>query len=305
MLGLVVRPEVQRDADPQSVLKLLRIHLERSFELLRGEQRCAVLFSGGVDSALAAHMTSQICDDTLLITARCKDSHDERVAVRAAGAMSLNLIEVQIDSESLWDVLPTVVHTIKTRKRMDVEISIPFFIASQEAQKRGYPLLVSGQGPDELFAGYARYEKLLISEGTEKVEEALWADVSITDEVNIQRDTRVIKYHGLTPFFPFLDQEFVKTALTIPAALNINPNKTPSRKLVFRELAMKLGVPEEVAMTPKRATQFSSGTSKMLAKSLQEHVKSMRGFSKKDLQPAIQKFLNEMKFHEPRTNHQQ
>ncbi len=304
MSGLAVRPEVQRNADPENLLKLLRIHLDQSFELLRGEQRCAVLFSGGVDSALAAHMTSQICDDTLLITARCKDSHDERVAARAAEVMFLNLIEMQIDSESLWNVLPTVVHTIKTRKRMDVEISIPFFIAAQEAQRRGYPILVSGQGPDELFAGYARYERLLHSEGTEKVEEALWADVSITDEANIRRDTRVIKYHGLTPFFPFLGQEFVKTALTIPATLNINPNKTPSRKLVFRELAMKLGVPEEVAMTPKRATQFSSGTSKMLAKSLREHVKEMRELNKKELHPAIQKFLDEMKLQEPRANHQ-
>jgi len=304
MSGLAVRPEVQRNADPENLLKLLRIHLDQSFELLRGEQRCAVLFSGGVDSALAAHMTSQICDDTLLITSRCKDSHDERVAPRAADVMGLNLIEVQIDSESLWNVLPTVVHTIKTPKRMDVEISIPFFFAAQEAQRRGYPIIVSGQGPDELFAGYARYERLLRSEGTEKVEEALWADVFITDEANIQRDTRVIKYHGLTPFFPFLDQEFVKTALTIPAALNINPNKTPSRKLVFRELAMKLGVPEEVAMTPKRATQFSSGTSKMLVKSLREHVKEMRELSKKELQLAIQKFLDEMKLQEPRANHQ-
>ncbi|MGY5881166.1 MAG: asparagine synthase-related protein [Candidatus Thorarchaeota archaeon] len=294
MSDLATRPKVQRDANPEQVLKSLRLHLERSFEYLHGKRKSAVLFSGGVDSALAALMTSRICDDTLLITARCKDSHDERVAVQAAEAMSLDMIEVRIDLESLWNALPQVVHSIKTRKRMDVEISIPLFLAAQEAQARGYPLLVSGQGPDELFAGYARYEKLMISEGTEKVEEALWVDVSITDEVNIQRDTRAINSHGLEAFFPFLYHKFTETALSLPATMNIDVNKTPSRKLMFRELAMKLGVPKEVAMTPKKATQFSSGTSKMLAKSLRENVKTLSKLSKKELQPAIQEYLDKM-----------
>ncbi len=294
MAGLAMRPEVQRDANPEEVLNSLKIHLERSFEYLRGTERCAVLFSGGVDSALAALMTSRVCEDTLLFTARCKGSHDEREGVQAAEVMSLDHVEVQIDSESLWNALPQVVRSIKSRKRMDVEIAIPFFLAAGEARKLGYKLMVSGQGPDELFAGYARYERLMIDHGPEKVEEALWNDISITDEVNIQRDTRAIGFHGLKSFFPFLDQEFASTSLTIPATLNIDPNKTPARKLMFRELALKLGVPREVAMTPKRATQFSSGTSKMLTQTLRQKVDTLNNLSKKGLQPAIQEFLNNL-----------
>lgn len=294
MAGLAVRPEVKRDANPEEILQLLKLHIENSFEYLRGREKCAVLFSGGVDSALAALMTKRMCEDTLLITARCEGSHDEQVAAKAAEALSLDITEVRIDSELLWNVLPQVVDSIKTRRRMDIEISIPFFFAAREAQQRGYPLIVSGQGPDELFAGYARYEKLMIAEGTEKVEEALWEDVSITDRVNILRDTRIIQFHGLEAFFPFLDQDFVKVALTIPATLNIAPNKTPARKLIFRELAMRLGVPRKVADTPKRATQYSSGTSRMLAESLQEHVKTLGSLSKKELQPVIQDFLDRM-----------
>jgi asparagine synthase (glutamine-hydrolysing) len=206
--------------------------------------------------------------------------------------MSLNLVDVAIDSESLWKVLTSVIRLLKSRKRMDVEISIPFFFAAQEARERGYQLLVSGQGPDELFGGYARYEKMMISEGTEKVEQALWEDVSVTDESNIQRDTAIVKFHGLEAFFPYLYPQFMSTALMVPATLNIDPNKTPARKLMFRELAMRLGVPEEVAKTPKRATQFSSGTSKMLTKSLQKHVEAFGSLSKKELQPAIQEFLD-------------
>ncbi|TFG99114.1 hypothetical protein E4H12_03915 [Candidatus Thorarchaeota archaeon] len=295
MSGLAVRPQVQRDANPEQILKSLKLHLERSFTRLSGRGKCAVLFSGGVDSALAALMTSRLCEDTLLITARCEGSLDVKVAVKAAEAMSLKHVEIPIDSESLWNILPQVVHAIKSRKRIDVEITIPFFFAAQEAQSQGYDLIVSGQGPDELFAGYARYEKLLIEQGPQKVEDMLWADVSITDEVNIQRDTRAIGAHGLESFFPFLNQEFARTALTIPVTMNIDPSKKPSRKLLFRELALELGVPHDVALTPKRATQYSSGTAKMLGESIRLHVEGMRDLTKKELQQAIQGFLDEMK----------
>lgn len=294
MSDFAERPEVQRDANPEIILKTLKLHLEKSFERLRGEDRCAVLFSGGVDSALAALMARNYCEDTLLITARCAGSHDERVAVSAAKDMSLPIIEVHIDSDSLWKTLPKVVNTIKRTKRMDVEIALPFFFAAQEAHNRGYNLIVSGQGPDELFGGYARYEKMMIDHGPEKVESELWADVSITDEANIQRDTLAVGAHGLEAFFPYLHQEFARTALTIPATLNINPEKKPSRKLLFRELALQLGVPKEVALTPKRATQYSSGTSKMLEKTIRKNVSSMKELTKKELHLAIQEFLDSL-----------
>jgi asparagine synthase (glutamine-hydrolysing) len=291
MSGLAERPQVQRNTKPKQALNSLQVQLEDSFRRLKEEDGCAVLFSGGVDSALAAIMSKKFCDDTLLITARCEGSHDEYVAVRAADSMSLPLVEVSIDSESLWNSLPLIIRAIECRKRMDVEIALPFFFAAQKAHNLGYKLIVSGQGPDELFGGYARYERYMVKYGPEKVEGALWEDVSITEEVNIRRDRRAIGYHGLNVFFPYLHQGFVRTALTIPASLNIDPNKKPSRKLLFRKLAMCLGVPEKVAMTPKRATQYSSGTTKMLEISLRNHVDSMRGLTKRNLHSAIQNFL--------------
>jgi hypothetical protein len=58
---------------------------------------------------------------------------------------------------------------------------------------------------------------------------------------------------------------------------------------------MKLGVPKGVAMTPKRATQYSSGTSKMLGDSIRQHVDEFRNLSKKGLQAAVQEFLYKLK----------
>jgi asparagine synthase (glutamine-hydrolysing) len=291
MSGLIERPIVERDANPERILRLLQHHLEDSFLHLKDRKKCAVLFSGGVDSALAALMTKRQCEDTLLITARCEGSYDERIAVEAAKSMSLEHLEVRIDIDSLWEELPKVLLAIGRRKRMDVEIAIPFFFAARAASLQGYDLIISWQGPDELFAGYARYEKMFIDQGPEVVEDMLWSDVRVTDYTNIQRDIGAISYHEVDSYFPFLHQDFARVALTIPVPMNIDPEKTPSRKLLFRELAMRLGVPKEVAMTPKRATQYSSGTSKMLGDSIRQHVSEYQKLTKKELQTAIQEFL--------------
>lgn len=292
MIGLAARPEVQRDADPEHFLKLLHIHLRDSFKHIRGLTRCAVLFSGGVDSALAALMTKETCSDTLLITARGEGSHDAKVAVRAAKSMNLPIVEIELTSRILWDALPELLRGIDSRKRMDVEIALPFFFAAKEAKSRGYGFLVSGQGPDELFGGYARYEKIMVDQGPEEVEKALWADFSITDQANLIRDSQAIKMHGIDVFFPYAYTEFARTALTIPASLNINPSKRPSRKLLFRELSMRLGVPSRVALTPKRATQYSSGSARLLEQAIRDNVDSIRSLTKRELHSAIQDFLD-------------
>jgi asparagine synthase (glutamine-hydrolysing) len=294
MSGLSVRPTVDRTIDPNHAVEQLSRHLQDSFNNLRGIERCAVLFSGGVDSSLAAIMTARMCKDTLLITARCEGSHDSRIARKSAEAIAIPINEVTIDSEIVWKILPDIVKSIKSSKRMDVEIAIPFFLAAQEAHNQGYDILVSGQGPDELFAGYARYERLMNQKGTEAVEDALWADYSVTDDVNIQRDIGAITYHGLEAFFPYLHKGFVKTALSLPATMNIDSTKSPSRKLMFRKLAIALGVPEEVASIPKKATQYSSGTSKMLVKSFRQHSDLMRELSRSEIKNAIQQYLDNL-----------
>jgi len=292
MTGLVARPDVQRDADPEQLLVILQKHLKDAFKRIDNVNKCAVLFSGGVDSALAALMTKETCKDTLLITARGEESHDAKVAIRAAKSMNLPLVEIELNSRILWKTLPDLLNAIDSRKRMDVEIALPFFFAAKEAKVRGYELLVSGQGPDELFGGYARYEKMMVDLGSEKVEQALWEDFSITDQANLTRDSQAVKAHGIDVFFPYAYTEFAKTALTIPSSLNIDPSKRPSRKLLFRELAIRIGVPSEVALTPKRATQYSSGSSRLLEQAICDNVDSIRNLPKRERYTAIQDFLD-------------
>jgi asparagine synthase (glutamine-hydrolysing) len=241
--------------------------LNASFRKI-SRKKCGVLFSGGVDSALAALLTMRRCSDTLLLTAVCKGSHDRAAATRAAEILMARHAIIEIAEPEIWEALPEVIHAIETSDRMQVEIALPFFFTAREAKRRGYELVVSGQGPDELFAGYARYVTLMREKGSKAVEEALVHDVSATHEANIQRDVRAIAANGVGVFFPYLYPPFVRESLALPATLKIDFDREPVRKAIFRELATSFGLLDEIADAPKRATQYSSGTSKLLASAI-------------------------------------
>jgi asparagine synthetase B (glutamine-hydrolysing) len=291
------RPVIDRNVDRFVAVHNLEKSLGASFGNLSSTQRYAVLFSGGVDSALAALLTRKNCAETLLITVVCGNGYDEKAAIKAAELMSLESIVLKIDSREIWNALPDVIYAIETSDRMQVEIALPFFFAAKEAKHRGVCSIVSGQGPDELFAGYSRHEKLMKEHGSEAVEDALWSDILTTHETNIQRDVRAIAVHSLDVFFPYLYPPFVRAAMSLPAALKVDPNSIPSRKIIFRELAEHLGLPSEISNAPKHATQYSSGASKLLSLAVLEGVVGESKFKKREIPAVTQQALDIIAMH--------
>jgi asparagine synthase (glutamine-hydrolysing) len=234
------------EASREEILVHLKKSLHESIERLCKDTSCAVLFSGGVDSSLVATLVTERCENTILVTTRADQSHDENAATEAASQLGLPLHTVELNSQKIWDTLPELIHTIETSRQMDVEIALPFYLAAKKAAEKGCTTVISGQGPDELFAGYAK------------------------------------------------DQTFVQTALSVPIEWKINPKGTPQRKVIFRELAQIMGVPKEIAHIPKSATQYSSGSSKILLESIIEHVDGFSSLSKKKAARRVQDVLDEI-----------
>jgi asparagine synthase (glutamine-hydrolysing) len=155
-------------------------------------------------------------------------------------------------------------------------------------------VLVSGQGPDELFAGYARYLQTFIREGEEALDKQLWNDVIATHRNNIERDERAIEYNQVSAFFPYLDGHFILTAMSIPSSWKVAPDVTPDRKLIFRELAQDMGLPVEIASAPKKATQYSSGSGRVIAKAVRANVQSKNDSSDASESTLVQAALNKI-----------
>jgi asparagine synthase (glutamine-hydrolysing) len=281
-------------ATRDEALNLLKQRLLYSFQRLRKTAHCAVLFSGGVDSSLVAALTAKRCEDTILVTTRTEESHDASTAAQASSLLGLPIHIVDLNSQVVWEALPDVIYSIETSRRMDVEIALPFYLAAKKAVEEGCSTVVSGQGPDELFAGYSKHVKTYTEKGPDALSEQLWKEVSVTHETNIERDERAIAAHGVESFFPYLDQDFVHTSLSVPVDWKIDPDGAPQRKIIFRELAQILGMPDEIALAPKSATQYSSGSSKAILESIIDNVEGISNLSKKKAARKVQEVLDEM-----------
>ncbi|KAI9592186.1 asparagine synthase-domain-containing protein [Syncephalis fuscata] len=127
------------------------------------------------------------------------------------------------------------------------------------------PVLLSGLGADELFAGYTRHREAWRRNGWNSLIEEVQLDLDRISSRNLGRDDRVISDRAREVRFPFLDESVISYACSLPIHLKINPHlpRGVGEKLLLRTMAAcELGL-KETSTRWKRAIQFGARTAKM------------------------------------------
>ena len=216
-------------------------------------KKTGVLFSGGLDSSLVAFLASKH-SDVVLYTAGAEGSPDLEWARKAADKLGLQLREYVVDLDDVREAAPRVIFAIEEPNPMNLAIGIPLYFATRKARDDRVKILLSGQGADELFGGYAKY-----LDRPELMEE----DLKDLAERNLARDDKIAMLNSVEGRFPFLGLPVISAALNIPVELKI---ENGVRKAVLRKAAVKAGLPEELAMREKKAAQYGSHSQKLLEK---------------------------------------
>lgn len=240
---------------------------------MRLHKKAAVTFSGGVDSALIGAMSG----DTPLLTVGLKDSHDIKAATNAAKLMGAEgrLKVFEITDKDVEAALPGTMYAIESTDQLKVSIALPLYILSQKARDDGYRVLLSGQGADELFAGYSRYESGF-KEG--RLAGMLDYDLRHIADVNLERDDAAAMAHGVELRVPYLDMGVIEIARWIDPSLKVSFNgKDYIRKYVLRRMAEKY-LPHEVSSAPKKAIQYGTSVNKTLERLAKASGKDVAGY---------------------------
>ncbi len=210
---------------------------------------CAIAFSGGLDSSLIA----ALCPEAELYSVGMAGSHDiiqtKKAALLLGMENKLHLQELTVDD--VVTALPDVIRAIESAQVPMVSIAMPLFFASKNAHDNGLRVMLSGQGADELFAGYKRYGSM----EPDELENALFCDLDNIAKNNLERDDAASMANAVELRVPYLDREVVELALRIAPELKVHNSV---RKYILRLAAGKL-LPEELAMKEKKAAQYSSG----------------------------------------------
>ena len=149
--------------EPRSLdeaLSVLDSVIEDSVRLhQRSDVPYGMFLSGGIDSSVVlAQMARLNPRPVVAFTAWFPDSvvADERAMAKAAArAVSAEHVEVPVRQQDFWSELP------KVAAAMDDPVadyaSVPTYILGARAHAAGLKVVLSGEGGDEIFAGYGRY----------------------------------------------------------------------------------------------------------------------------------------------------
>ena len=223
-----------------------------------------VAFSGGVDSSIIAVLAKQVGINVQLISVGLENQLDITFTKHAAEALDLPIHIQTYNIKELQEIFEKVLWLTEETNALNATIAIPFFWLAETSKKMGYPVLLAGQGADELFGGYQKYLTEYKTSGPEETEQRMFIDVKNAYRTNFQRDNQVCAYHSVELRLPFIDSAVVEFALRLPFRFKINSPEDRLRKQILRRVAHNIDIPSFIADKPKKAIQYTTGVTKAL-----------------------------------------
>jgi len=240
-----------------------------------------VAFSGGVDSSVVAVLAENVGLDVQLVSVGLEGQREVLFAEEAAEALDLPLHLQTYTVSELEETLAKVLWLIEEPHVINACIAVPFYWTAETASKLGYPILLAGQGADELFGGYQRYLTEYERSGAEAVEQKMFYDIENAYRANFQRDNQVCSFSGVELRLPFIDRDVVDFSLRLPLRLKINSVEDRLRKRVLRRVARNLEIPSFMADKRKKAVQYTTGVTKALQRLAKDEGLTLREYVEK------------------------
>lgn len=183
--------------------------LERLSASVERNHADTLLLSGGLDSTiLASILRPQYC----VTAAFGAGAPDLAFARQVAQRYSKRHVEVVFGEEEMAEMVDVVVQTFRTFDPIEIRNSCVALAGLQRAKSDGYAKVMTGDGGDELFAGYnylSRYYGDL--KKLEQELRRLWDIMHFSSKTLGERI-------GVEVKTPFLDEEFASFAKSIDAA---------------------------------------------------------------------------------------
>ncbi len=247
------------EGEASRILGLLRSSVERYVE--RGS---ALFFSGGLDSTILAKLCADAGLEPMLISAGLPGARDWTNIRNVAKLLGIEATHVEITPSDVSRAVELLRGVLGRLSLMDAAIGAVFLLQAERASELGAGAAVAGQGADELFGGYMKYERIAERDGYEAVQQALWQDVMSLHAFSLPRDVLACSLAGVELVLPYLDYELVDYALCLPPELKVA--KTAGgyvRKHILRGVALLLGL-DEVARSRKSALQYGTGVQRVV-----------------------------------------
>jgi len=257
------RPEITNEEDAiHAIDRLLHKAVQKR---LMADVPLGVFLSGGLDSSLIAAITRGFVTGELhSFSVGLEGSPDIENARMVAQYLGTTHHEHVLTPSKIMAVLPEVVVALESFDPALVRSAIPTFFVSQLAAKH-VKVALSGEGADEVFAGY-EYLQAYVPDWDALSKELHLITRSLHNS-NLQRVDRMTMVHGLEGRVPFLDVDLIDLAFRIHPALKWQEGG----KWVLRKVGEKY-LPASIAWRRKEKFATGTGIGPLLGKYAADHV---------------------------------
>lgn len=185
-----------------------------------------VLLSGGLDSSLVASVACRIQKENggPRLHSFCvglEGSPDIKAAQLAADYLGTEHHAFTYTIQEGLDAIPEVIYHIETYDVTTIRASTPMYLMSRKIKAMGIKMVLSGEGSDEVFAGYLYFHK---APNAEELQAELRDKLCNLYLFDCLRANKTTSAWGVEARVPFLDEDF------LDVAMNINPAEKMIRK---------------------------------------------------------------------------
>ncbi|WP_287589041.1 asparagine synthase-related protein [Candidatus Borrarchaeum sp.] len=225
-------------------------------EVIQDYYADAFLLSGGLDTSIVAALVSRYFKPiTLSVGFSDSDAPDLYYAKIVADRFSFQNFVKLFTLEEAAEAAEYVIKTLRTFDPMEIRNDITIYIGLKYLKEFGVKSVLTGDGGDELFAGYSFMFELepcdvdkWITEGVER-----WSFSAKPIGESL----------GLRVFQPILDERIIDLALKIPAELKIAERKGITHgKYILRKAFEEILSPD-VVWRPKYPIEAGSGSTNL------------------------------------------
>jgi asparagine synthase (glutamine-hydrolysing) len=216
-----------------------------------------IALSGGLDSSILASCISDKKITAYALVAKDFPSQDLMYAQLVAKQNRLPLEVISANVEDLLSAAEETIKILQVFNPIEIRNSIVVYFTMKAAKESGCNSIMTGDGADELFAGYNFFKRLSGKE--------LDDDLARIWKVMHYSSKSISKSVEILLCTPFLDDKVSEYAKKIPSNLKVHEEKgIMFGKWILRK-AFEDILPESIVWREKAAMQDGSGTSGLTA----------------------------------------
>jgi len=211
-----------------------------------------ISLSGGLDSTIIAYFLKKRKPKAVTVIAEDFVSTDLTYCQMVSKQMQLPLSIYNVKTSVILEAIEETIKILRNFNDIEIRNNVVMYLAIKWAKDNGEKSIITGDGADELFAGY----NFLINKSEEELED----EIKRVCNVMHFPTQKIGKALGVVIESPFLEDKVIELSKSIPANMKVrNEQGRRQGKWILRKTFEKL-IPQQIVWRNKSPMQEGSGT---------------------------------------------